>query len=176
VSVGSLTGVKDHATLLYSVAELARRGRDVVVDLVGLDTSRGVVPALVRELGLEDRVRIHGFMTQSAARDVVRAADVMLVTSRHEAGPVAMLEAAAVGVPTVGTPVGHVLEWAPEAAVMVAFVQPEAFADALCRLLDGEEERLDLARNAQARALAVDADWTAGRFDQIYRELSERLA
>jgi len=87
-----------------------------------------------------------------------------------------MLEAAAVGVPTVGTPVGHVAEWAPEAASMVAFGEPDTLADALCTLFDDDDARLELAYRAQARALAEDADWTARRFEQIYRELSEQGA
>ena len=35
-------------------------------------------------------------------------ADLFWLTSRHEAGPVAVLEAAVAGVPTVGTAVGQV--------------------------------------------------------------------
>ncbi len=38
----------------------------------------------------------------------------MIISSRHEAGPLAVLEAAVKGVPTVGTAVGHIAEWAPQ--------------------------------------------------------------
>jgi hypothetical protein len=40
----------------------------------------------------------------------------MVVSSRHEAGPVAVLAAAVAGVPTIGTCVGHIAERAPSAA------------------------------------------------------------
>ena len=49
----------------------------------------------------------------------MREAHVSVISSRHEAGPVVALEAAAVGVPTVGTAVGHIAEWAPDAALAV---------------------------------------------------------
>jgi glycosyltransferase involved in cell wall biosynthesis len=172
VSVASLTPVKDHATLLRAAALMVGHGRDVIVDLVGLDTSKGAVPGIVRELGIEDHVHLHGFLTQTEARSVVRQADVMVVASLHEAGPVAMLEAAAVGVPIVGTPVGHVPEWAPQAAVVVPFADPGALKDALAGLLDDERRRLSLASAAQQRALAEDADWTAARFLELYGALS----
>jgi glycosyltransferase involved in cell wall biosynthesis len=173
VSVGSLTPVKGHSTLLHAVAHLVRAGRDVHVDLVGEDTSGGAVPALVRELALEARVTVHGFLPQPTAHAVVRTADLMIVTSRHEAGPVAMLEAAAVGVPTIGTPVGHVVEWAPDAAVLVPQSDPSALSGAIASLLDDEGRRLEIARSAQARAVAEDADWTAARFEELLERVVE---
>ena len=170
VSVASLTGVKDHAMLLHATELLLRRGHEVTVDLVGLDVSRGRIPELVAELGLARHVTLHGFLPQARAREVVRRAHVMVVCSRHEAGPVAMLEAAAVGVPTVGTPVGHIAEWTPEAATVVAFANPVALRDALQSLLENDDSRLALARRAQERALAEDADWTADCFLSLYEE------
>jgi glycosyltransferase involved in cell wall biosynthesis len=172
VSVGSLTPVKGHATLLRAVAELVRAGRDVRVDLVGEDTSGGAVPALARDFALDRRVTLHGFLPQPRAHAVVRDADLMIVTSRHEAGPVAMLEAAAVGVPTVGTPVGHVVEWAPDAAALVPQSDAPALAGAIAALLDDEERRLEMARRAQARAVAEDADWTAARFEELLERVT----
>jgi glycosyltransferase involved in cell wall biosynthesis len=173
VSVASLTPVKDHTALLQATAQLVRCGRDVRVHLVGEDTSGGAIPALVRELGLEDRVELHGYLPPTAARDVVRGADLMIVTSRHEAGPVAMLEAAALGVPTVGTPVGHVAEWAPDAAVLTPFSDPSALAENVGALLDDEPRRLRLAGAARARSVAEDADWTVRQVADLYREVSQ---
>ena len=69
----------------------------------------------------------------------------MVVSSRHEAGPVALLEAAIVGVPTVGTDVGHVRDFAPDAAVAVEVGNPVALAREIAGLLDDEPRRLALA-------------------------------
>jgi glycosyltransferase involved in cell wall biosynthesis len=98
-------------------------------------------------------------------------ADILVLSSRHEAGPLVVLEAAIVGVPTVGTAVGHVAEWAPEAAVAVPVRDPEALAFATLRILEDDEQRLALAREAQRRALACDADWTVRRFETLYDEV-----
>ncbi|HZD04228.1 MAG TPA: glycosyltransferase, partial [Longimicrobiales bacterium] len=173
VQVGSLTPVKDHASLLRAVALLARRRREVHVDVVGEDTSGGVVPRLAGDLGIAGRVTFHGFLPQVRAVPVVRSADLMVVTSRHEAGPVAMLEAAAVGVPTVGTPVGHLRDWAPEGAVTVPPGDAEALAGAVSGLLDDDAWRLAVARWAQRAALREDADWTWARFEELYAEVAE---
>jgi glycosyltransferase involved in cell wall biosynthesis len=160
IHVASLNRVKDQPTLLRAVAQLAQQPQAFHLDIVGEDTLAGEIQGLARELGLADRVRFHGFMTQRQLMALMRAAHVLVVSSRHEAGPVAMLEAAALGVPTVGTAVGTVAEW--------------SLAAALSQVLGDEELRLRLARAAWARAVWEDADYTASCFESLYEELAPR--
>jgi glycosyltransferase involved in cell wall biosynthesis len=98
-------------------------------------------------------------------------ADILLMSSRHEAEPLVVLEAAVVGVPTVGTNVGHVADWAPDAAVAVAVGDADALARETMALVADEPRRLAIAREAQRRAIAIDADNTAATFERIYREM-----
>lgn len=171
VHVGSINAVKDHPTLLRAVAHLKRSGLPLRLDCVGVDTLDGRIQRLAAELGVRDAVTFHGFLTQPRTAEVVRRADLMVVSSRHEADPVAMLEAAAVGVPTVGTRVGHVRDWAPEAALAVPIGDAEALARGVERLLADDALRLSIAREAQARAVREDADWTCARFEALYRDV-----
>jgi len=83
-----------------------------------------------------------------------------------------MLEAAVAGVPTVGTTVGHIADFWPEAAVAVPVADSAALADALFRLAGCEEQRLRLASASQARALTINADFTAHRFAELYEEVA----
>jgi len=101
----------------------------------------------------------------------VKDADILWLSSRHEAGPLVTLEAAVAGVPTVGTAVGYVADWAPTAAVAVPVGDADALADATHHLLADDERRVALASEAQRRALAHDADWTARRFEALYDDL-----
>ncbi len=169
--VASLNRVKDQPTLLRALAQLAQRRHAFQVDIVGEDTLGGAIQRLAQELGLADRLRFHGFMTQRELLPLMQAAHVLVMSSRHEAGPVAVLEAAAVGVPTVGTAVGHIAEWAPDAALAVPVGDWQSLAAALHRVLTDEEFRLELARAAWTRAVWEDADYTAGCFEAIYDEL-----
>lgn len=176
IHVASLNRVKDQATLLRALAQLARGPEAFEMDIVGEDTLGGEIQRLAHELGLAERIRFGGFLTQRELLPRMLAAHVLVVSSRHEAGPVAVLEAGAVGVPTVGTAVGHVQEWAPEAALAVPVGDSQALAAALSRVLTDEMLRLRLARAAHARAVREDAAYTAGCFEALYEELIPRRA
>lgn len=172
IHVASLNRVKDQQTLLRALAQLAQGPQDFQLDIVGEDLLAGEIQRLAAELRLADRVRFHGFMTQRQLLPLMQVAHVLVVSSRHEAGPVALIEAAALGVPTVGTAVGHVAEWAPEAAVAVPVGDAQSLAAALRLVLSDEGLRLRLARAAWTRAVWEDADYTARCFEALYEELA----
>jgi len=167
-----LNPVKDQPTLLRALAELAHSGFDFQLDVVGRDTLSGSIQTLAQQLQLSSRVQFHGFLPQRSLRPLVEAAHMMIISSRHEAGPLVALEAAATGVPTVGTAVGHIQEWAPHAAMAVPVGDCAALADAIARLLADETLRLRIAREAHQRAILEDADYTAVAFQAIYNELT----
>jgi glycosyltransferase involved in cell wall biosynthesis len=172
VHVASLNRVKDQPTLLRALALLAQQGIPFEVDVIGEDTLQGSIQRLTYELQLANRVRFHGFLTQSQLRPIVQAAHLMIVSSRHEAGPLAVLEAATVGVPSVGTAVGHIAEWAPSAALAVPVGDWTSLAAAVRQMLTAEELRLKLAHEAYTRATREDADYTARAFLNLYGELT----
>ncbi len=172
IHVASLNRVKDQPTLLRALAALAQAGVEFRLDLVGEDTLAGAMQTLAHDLGLTARINFRGFLPQRLLRPLVEAADLMIVSSRHETGPLVALEAAVAGVPTVGTAVGHLAEWAPHAAVAVPVGDPAALADAIAALLADEELRLRIAREAYHRAIVEDADFTAQRFQALYTRLA----
>jgi glycosyltransferase involved in cell wall biosynthesis len=171
IHVASLNLVKDQATLLRALASLMRSGVNFEMKVVGEDTLHGEMQAMTLELGLSERVRFLGFLPQRQLRPLVEAADLMVLSSRHEAGPLAMLEAAAAGVPTVGTAVGHIHEWSPAAAASVPVGDWVHLAKTIGQLLEDEDLRLRIAREALQRAVREDADYTADCFQALYARL-----
>jgi glycosyltransferase involved in cell wall biosynthesis len=170
--VASLNRVKDPWTLLRGAAELRRREVRFRLDLIGYDTLQGEIQRLAAELGLESVVHFHGVLSQTELRPWMAAADLLLITSRHECGPIVSLEAALCGVPTVGTAVGHLADWSPQAALTIPMADPAALADAVQALLADDARRLLLAAAAQQRALRDDADQAALRVLQLYHSLT----
>jgi glycosyltransferase involved in cell wall biosynthesis len=171
IHVASLNRVKDQSTLLRAMAALVNSGLKIQMDVVGEDTLRGEVQALSRQLGLSESVTFHGFLTQRQWRPLVEAADLMVLSSRHETGPLVALEAAVAGVPTVGTRVGHIAEWTPHAALAVAVGDWTGLAGAVRQVLDDDDLRIRMAQEALERAVQEDADYTADRFNALYEQL-----
>jgi len=170
IHVASLNRVKDQSTLLHALADLVKSGLRFEMDVVGEDTLNGEIQALANQLGLSGRVRFQGFLTQRQLRPLLEAADLMVHSSRHEAGPLVVLEAAVTGVPTVGTMVGHIAEWAPDAALSAPVGDWSRLAVAIRRMLEDEELRMSIAREALKRAVREDADHTAERFHELYKK------
>jgi glycosyltransferase involved in cell wall biosynthesis len=167
--VASLNRVKDQTTLFKALAMLRDSGVAFSLNVVGEDTLNGEIQALARQLGIAQQVAFHGFLTQGQLRPLMEAAHLLVLSSRHEAGPIVMLEAAIVGVPTVGTAVGHIAEWAPEAAVAVPVGDSESLAAAIGRVLSDEPMRLELANSAQQRAVAIEAAVTNDEIAAAFR-------
>jgi glycosyltransferase involved in cell wall biosynthesis len=95
------------------------------------------------------------------------------MTSLDDAAPAAVLEAAAAGLPIVGTDVGFIADWAPEMAIATPVRDATALADATQRLLQNhaERERLSSRGRSWVRSHAsLDANDAFGR---LYREVVE---
>lgn len=173
IHVASLNRIKDQNTLLRAVATLTTSGLDVHLDIVGEDTLQGEAAAVAGKLRLANRIEFHGFLPQRQLRPLVAAAHLMIMSSRHETGPVAVLEAGAVGVPTVGTAVGHIAEWSPFASLAVPVGDWRALGAAIRRMLEDEDLRLRIAQAAFLRATSEDAAYTATEIQSIYRRLTD---
>lgn len=174
--VASLNAVKDPATVIQAAARLREMGIEFRLDVLGADLRGGEIQRLASALGLDGIVHFHGVVRQAELRPWMERADLLLLASRSEGDPMVALEAAVAGVPAVGTPVGHLPEWAPDAAAVVPFADPDALAAAAASLLGDEERRLRMAAAAQQHALRHDADHAAARILRIYDELTRASA
>ena len=172
--VASLNAVKDYPTLLHALARLARGHLDVHLDIVGEDTLRGRVQELTRALRLETRVTFHGLQPTDRLAAFYARAHLHVVSSRHEAAAIVVLEAAASGLATVGTSVGYVADWHPDRAIAVPVQDSDALANAIADLLQDPSRRARLASAAREWTLLHDADWTAAQFERIYDEVARK--
>jgi glycosyltransferase involved in cell wall biosynthesis len=172
--VASLCGVKDQATLLSAAAALRDRGYVFQLDVVGAGPLEPDLRSLARCLGLADRVRWRGAIPHDQIARTYQRADVFVLSSRHEAQGMVALEAAACGVPVVGTAVGVIPELEP-AARIARVGDAGGLADGMAELLDDEPCRLWSGCAARERAVAeYGVERSATRFLDLYAEISSR--
>jgi len=172
--VASLNRVKDYPMLLHALERIVSTLPAVHLDIVGEDTLDGSVQHMARTLGLESHVTFHGFQPTGALAAFYTRAHLHVVSSRHEAAGVVVLEAACAGLPTLGTRVGYVADWSPERAVAVPVGDASALANAVIAVLQDAPQREQIAAAARAWAVTHDADWTAEQFDRIYTDVVMR--
>jgi glycosyltransferase involved in cell wall biosynthesis len=133
---GTLEPRKGQDVLIRALARLDARGAGGAFELwlAGDGRSRAALGRRARQLGLGDRVRFLGRRTDVFA--VMRAADLVVLPSRHEGHPLALLEAMALGRPCLAAAVGGIPEIVREGytGLLVPPEDPAALADALLRL------------------------------------------
>lgn len=95
LSVGRLHPTKNHAFLLLACAALKARGIAFRCAIAGEGGERGKLEQLIARLGLTQEVRLYGQLSHEQLPDVYADADVVVLTSRSEGLPVALMEAMA---------------------------------------------------------------------------------
>jgi glycosyltransferase involved in cell wall biosynthesis len=102
---GRLAAVKDHPTFLRAAARIVEERPDAVFLIAGDGEDRAALEDLASGT-LGDRARFLGWVNDLPT--LYAACDVVALSSRAEGTPVALIEAAASGRPTVATEVGGV--------------------------------------------------------------------
>jgi glycosyltransferase involved in cell wall biosynthesis len=106
--------------------------------------------------------------------DVHFASDVAVLTSDNEGTPSSLIEAAAAGLPAVGTEVGGMASVIHdgETGHLAAVDDEAAFAARVRELLEDPRRAADMGARARQRSLATfGLERLVGDFDRLYREL-----
>lgn len=172
VHVGSLVPVKDQGTLLQALARMRAGGLPVRLEVAGRGPMEGRLRKLAEQLGLEDAVTFVGEVPHHELPRFCQGASLCVQSSRHEAQGMAVLEAAALGIPLVGTGVGVLPELAPDAAVSVPARDHDAMAEAAAQLL-GDPDRL--AGTGEAARRRVESEFELGRAARRFRDIYSEI-
>src|SRR5260370_13722958 len=92
--VASLSRVKDQATLLFAAALLRERGYAFQLDIAGSGPLLGELRSLAGRLDLDEVVRWRGEVVHDRLPCEYRRAQLVVLSSRHEAQSTVPLEAA----------------------------------------------------------------------------------
>ena len=178
--VGRLVEKKAHGDALAALARLRQSGRAAELTIVGAGPAKAAIEAEAARRGVAQHVTLHAPMDQRALRERLAEADVFLhcsVTAGDgdvEGIPNVVVEAAATGLPVVGTRHGGIVEVVEEGrtGLLVGEREPEALAAALGRLGAEPARRLEMGRAAAARTRAAfDLRAQVTAHETLYAEL-----
>lgn len=170
VSVANFRPVKNHRLLVQAAETVLREHPGAVLLLAGDGPLRPDVRRDVVRRGLTGRVRLLGRVPE--ARRLVAAADLLVLSSRHEGMPVVVMEALAAGVPVVSTAVGGVpdLITSGRNGILTEPGSPEALAGGIRQAMD-PVTHCRLRAGADATAQTIDMAVTVDWFDRLYDDL-----
>jgi glycosyltransferase involved in cell wall biosynthesis len=154
VHAASLLPVKNQAFLLdgLAAARAAAPGYPITLTIAGTGPQEATLRAQAERLGLGEAVTFLGEVRHEALPALYQEHDAFVLTSHHEAQCMALLEAAACGLPWISPPVGAAADLArhhPQSGWRVPQRDPAALGRAI---LAAAEAPTRQARGAAARA------------------------
>lgn len=175
--LGRLSIEKDPANLLRATAAMLKDDFDVKLTIAGDGPERDALGRLSTQLGLNGRVQMLGLV--SDVMPLLARADILVLPSRTECMPNALLEAMSAGVPVVATNVGGVRELIRNGidGLLCPADNPFALARAVQRLIADTDLAETLAYSAYQR---VTTDFSFTRHMQrtleVYSDVLTRHA
>jgi len=174
--LGRIGARKGFFELLDVLARLRARGMDVEL-WAGGDGELELARARARELGVEDRLRLLGWLTDEGKLTALRRAHVFCLPSQAEGLPMALLEAMAAGLPVVTSPVGGIPEAVTDGqeGFLVTPGAIDEIEQAVSRLLGDEALRRRMGAAARQRAAAnYSLEAVVPALEAIYDQLQPR--
>lgn len=95
---------------IKAIRLLKDRGLDVAIDIIGDGPSKGELEAMVKEYGLEDRVKLIGKRSPEYLREHLSDYDLLVNPSRHEGFGLVIAEAMAAKVPVLVSDIASQME------------------------------------------------------------------
>ena len=159
LSVGHLIERKGHDLIIKALEKLP----DVQLIIAGIGEEKDNLESLVKQLGLENRVRFLGLVPHDDLKKYYGAVDALVLASSREGWANVLLESMACGTPVVATNIWGTPEVVAsnEAGVLVER-NPQSIADGIQRLFENYPNRE--ATRKYAEQFSWD-DTTQGQLD-----------
>jgi glycosyltransferase involved in cell wall biosynthesis len=173
LSLGAFTWEKDPLAQLRAADAVLAERMDSYFVMAGDGPLRATLATETGRVRTADRIRLVGATANVA--DLLAASDVMLLASRTEGMPGALIEAGMAGVPVVAYAVGGVPELVRDGAtgLLVERGDVDGLARCVLKLLDDESERAAMGERARVHCRAnFEIGAVAPRYAKLYRGLA----
>ncbi|HJQ00693.1 MAG TPA: glycosyltransferase family 4 protein [Jatrophihabitans sp.] len=175
--LGRLVPHKQVEHALRVLAELRPELPELRLDIIGSGWWAEQLTGLAAELGISDQVVFHGHVSEHDRDALLDASWLMLAPSIKEGWGIAIMEAAARGVPTIAyAAAGGVTESVLDGETGLLVADYPELLEQTRRLLADHEARISMGKAARERAENFDWASSAAAFErQLYGGDAQRL-
>ena len=139
--------LKGHSTVIRTASMLKNKGYNIKVKFIGDGTAIDEFKAYARQMGIDKEVEFTGRISgKENVMKTMRECDIMMFPSRSEGLPRSIIEAMAVGLPVLSTPVAGIPELIDEKYLRLPD-DAEGFTEILLRLLNNPDELSEMSIN-----------------------------
>lgn len=173
VAIGRLTDQKNFSLLLHAFAAVADKFPDYSLAIFGNGPSLAAHKALAESLGIGERTKFPGFVTDIGEK--ILDASLFVLSSDYEGMPNALMEAMALGLPCISTdcPAGgpRYLIQDGENGLLVPVGDRDALAAAMEKVLSDKELAQRLGGNARDICGRLSAEKIYGQWEEFIRHM-----
>ena len=157
---------KDHKTVIRALTYLPENVKLLLVGDGNLKTESEIV---VNELQLQKRVQFLGVRTDVLA--LLKTADIIVLSSKHEGLSLSCIEGMASGKPFVASNVPGLKDVVENAGILFPLGDEKALADTVTKLLSDDNYYHQTVANCQQKANAFDIYKMVDSYINLYRNL-----
>ena len=184
VALGRLVWAKGYEDLIQAFTLLKGKKHNLFCAIIGGGELQSSLSKKIVRDNLTDRIFLLGHFDHKNALSAIKTCDIFVMPSRTEGTPIALLEAAALGIPILATNIGGIPELVTEQdALLVPANSPEALAAGLLKLAKDNKLAQLLSKNAYCRvnelfsvrkllSATLDASHKALSCDRTYGSVS----
>ena len=158
VTVGRLSVEKNQKLLIDAFAKIASDYPEYTLEIYGEGPLRAELEAYIRKYGLADRIILMG--RKDKVQEYIQDAEIFVLPSNSEGMPNALLEAMALGIPSIATdcPIGGsaFIINNNENGILIPMNDTEALKESIIKCLTEREFAAEIGK----RATAVSKDFT----------------
>lgn len=163
---------KGHNELVKALVEIRNHGIDAGIIFVGEDYQNGImqIKEFARSLGVEQYLHFPGFVTRAKLREILINSDLAVLPTKAEGLPRVIIEAMAMGLPCITTPVSGNPELIDE-KYLVDYSDVHSQANRIIELLTNKRSYEDASSANFERSKEYTSDVLNPRRTKFYNQL-----
>lgn len=169
--LGRLEYPKNPERLIRIIKQIREEKKDISVAIVGNGKEKQKIQNIVKKLGLNNNITFYGF--QQNPFPILKNAKLLIMTSIYEGTPMSVLEAQAMGIPVISTPVDGLKKIIRNDYNGFLSDKDEILVDKILEILSINKEYEEMKRNSLYESRKRnDIESYIGQIKKIYDNIS----